>query len=425
MNFALCAAVGAHAETEIRDTEIEAGVTQMIAPLAQAAGIPAGRLKVHIIGDDDFNAFFAGGSDVFVYTGLLIQIKSESAFQAVIAHEMGHMLGGHMAQMSAQIQAEMMRSLIMQALGVGLMALNPMAGAGVLAGSSGIARQSMLSFSRDEERLADDAAVDLMVKANLDPSGLLVVFDQMKEMTGVAETRVNPHNINHPLTGERIRNAKDKIAKLEKTEYKKSSFDFEIIRAKLIGYLQSEKQVASQYPMSDKSDAAIYARAIRFMRSGNLKTATTGTQTLISRHPNNPYFYELLGDIEYQFGHYDDSVAAYEKSLGLVGANHIRPPQIQTALALVLAERRKPGDASRAIELCKEAILTEPQPLTYWVLAKAYGDDDGRGDWARAEFYNMMNKEKDSKRYAKLAQSKLPPSAPEYIKAGDLLSSSH
>ncbi|MDR1361281.1 MAG: M48 family metalloprotease, partial [Rickettsiales bacterium] len=118
--------------TEIRDTEIESYLTELISPLARAAEIPNGRLRVHILGDDDFNAFVAGGEDVYIYTGLLTRIKTPGALQAVIAHELGHMLGGHMAQMADRMHAEMVRSLIVQALGVGLMVANPMAGAGLM-----------------------------------------------------------------------------------------------------------------------------------------------------------------------------------------------------------------------------------------------------------------------------------------------------
>lgn len=406
--------------TEIRDTEIEAGLTNLIAPVATAAGIPDGRVRVHIVADEEFNAFVTGGEDVYIYTGLLMRIKSPAALQAVVAHEMGHMIGGHMAQMSERMQAEMTRTLIMQVLGVGLMAANPMAGAGVIAGSSGIARQSVLAFTRDEERLADDTAVNLLVKADLDPASLLEVMDQMQEMTSAAEEHANPNNANHPLTSERIQNIKEKIKGLKnKKEIPADSeqvAEYNLIRAKLAGYLQSEAQIKAAYPARNKSDDAIYARAIRFMRSGNLKIARAGAQKLIYRHSENPYFYELLGDIEYQFGHYDDSVKAYEKSLKISK----NAPQIQTALALVLCERAKPGDTDRAIELAKRSILTEPMPLSYWVMVMAYGDD-ARADWARAEYYNMLKNKKEMKKYARIAQSKLEKDSPEYIKSGDLL----
>ena len=413
----------AHAASIINDTETERVLTELIAPLATAADIPAGRLRVHIIGSNEFNAFVMGGEDVYVYTGLLTQIKSPDALQAVIAHELGHTLGGHMAQMVDRMNAEMTRTMLIQALGVGLMALggDPSLGAGVLAGSSGIAQQSMLAFTRDEERIADDMGLKLMLRAKLNPDGFIQVFEQMGHMTGALESRINPNRINHPLTAERLSNVRTQMEKMERGYQPQNAptnnqrAEYELVRAKLIGYLDSAENVATAYPNSDTSDAALYARAIARMRAGNLDDARVGTMTLISRNPENPYFYELLGDIEYQLGHYDDSVDAYEKSLELTE----NAPQIETALALVLTERNKPGDRARAIEMCKRALLVEPMPLTYWVLARAY--DDGRADWARAEYYNMIGKPDMAHEYARRARKKLPTSAPEYIKVGDLL----
>lgn len=418
-------ATGAHAVSLINDTEIERVVTELVRPIATAAEIPDNRLRVHIVRDDDFNAFVMGGDDVYIYTGLLTQIKSPDALQAVIAHELGHTIGGHMAQMSSRMAAEMQRAMLIQALGIGLMVAggNPSLGAGVLAGSSGVAQQSMLAFTRDEERIADNMGLDLMVRAGQNPNGFIQVFEQMHEISGAAESRVNPTRVNHPLTTERLKNVRDRIAKLNYTAPAASATrdaKFRLIQAKLIGYLDTATRVRELYPYSDKSDAAIYARAIASMQAGNLDAARVGTQTLISRHADNPYFYELLGDIEYQFGHYDDSVTAYSHSLKLAG----NAPQIQTALALVLTERNKSGDAAQAIELCKRALLAAPAPLTYWVLARAYGDDDGRGDWARAEYYSMIGNTKNAKKYAKFARQKLKSDAPEYIKSGDILNKS-
>jgi len=414
LSFFLCFPL--FAATEIRDTEIENGLAALIKPVAVAANIPKGRVRVHIIADDDFNAFVMGGEDVFIYTGLLTRIKTTPALQAVVAHEMGHLIGGHMAQMSTRVREEMTRTMIMQALGVGLMIANPMAGAGILAGSSGIAKQSLLAFTRDEERLADDAAIGLLIKADIDPNGLVQVLNQMQEMTGDIETKMNPYNTNHPMISERLINVKEKIKAQKIIKKKNKAERYEIIRAKLVGYLQTESQVENLYPLSDKSDEAIYAHAIRYMRSGNLKASKINVQELISRYPKNPYFYELLGDVEYQFGYYDDSIKAYEKSLKI----QKNAPQIQTALALVLIQRDKPGDKEQAIKLAKRSILTEPMPLSYWALVLAYGDD-ARGDWAYAEYYNMLKQEKETRKYAKSAQSRLAKDSPEYIKAGDLL----
>ncbi len=412
------ALIPARGATLINDTETEKLLTKIVAPLATAANIPESRLKIHIVADDDFNAFVMGGEDVYIYTGLLTQIKSPAALAAVVAHELGHTIGGHMAQMSDRMAAEMRRAMIIQALGIGLMVAggNPSMGAGVLAGAGSVANQGMLAFSRDEERIADNMGLDLMRRAGLNPTGFIEVFEQMRDITGAAESKINPNRINHPLTAERLKNVREYIAS-HPGKYKTVNYDasYNLVRAKLIGYLSSPSQVADLYPTSDASSPAIYARAISNMRRGDLARAATGVATLIKRAPNNPYFYELMGDIEYQSGNYDASVAAYEHAIHLDAA----APQIQTALALVLTARRGAGDIDRAIQLCKRANLAAPAPLTYWVLARAY--DDGRADWAMAEYYQLNGDDKNAKKYARRAQKSLPSDSAEYIKSGDIL----
>ena len=118
-----------------------------------------------------------------------------------------------MAQMSDRLSAEMKRTMLIQALGIGLMAAggNPTLGAGVLAGSSGVAQQSMMAFTRDEERIADNLGVDLMVRANQNPNGFITVFEQMHELTGAMEAKINPNRVNHPLTTERLNNVRARI----------------------------------------------------------------------------------------------------------------------------------------------------------------------------------------------------------------------
>ena len=423
--FAILFAVNVRAESLIHDTEVEAVLGELVTPLAAAADISPNRMHIYLVDNDSFNAFVIGGEDIYIYTGLLKRVTTPNALRAVIAHELGHTLGGHMAQMSAQIESEMRRAMIIQALGIGLMVLggNPSLGAGVMAGATGVAKQSMMSFSRDEERIADDLGFNLMVEAGYNPNGFVEIFTQMNEMTSPLESRVNKNSINHPVTAERLKNVREKLLN-QNIKNKKFPEDdakiiekYNLVRAKLVGYLDDFTRVKTLYPYSNKSDEAIYARAIANMRGGNLSGAVTGTKTLISRQPKNPYFYELLGDIEYQYGHYDNSVAAYEHAINL----RKNSPQIETALALVLSERGTDNDRARAIELCRHTILLDPKPLAYWVLARAFGDGDGRADWAMAEFYTLQKQPQKAKEYARRAKTRLPHDEPEYIKSDDIL----
>ncbi|MBO7509534.1 MAG: M48 family metalloprotease [Alphaproteobacteria bacterium] len=417
--------VPVHAASMINDTEIESVITELVSPIATAANISPSRMRIFIVNDDDFNAFVMGGEDIYIYTGLLKRIRTPNALRAVIAHELGHTIGGHMAQMSAAIEAEMRRTMLIQALGIGLMVAggNPSLGAGVMAGASGIAKQSLLSFSRDEERIADDMGMDLMARAGYNPNGFIDVFEQMSQMTSAIESRINPNAVNHPLTSERLNNVRQKLASYKSEKLKSDTSGaiakYDLVRAKLVGYLDDSSRIRTIYPYSDKSDAAIYARAIANMRGGNLDGALVGVRTLISRNPSGAYFYELLGDIEYSYGHYDDSIAAYTRALELKQ----NAPQIETALAIVLAARNHDGDNARAIELCKRANLSSPTPLAYWTLARAYGSDDGRADWAMAEFYRLQKNPERARELARRAKTKLKPGSPEYIKSDDIINS--
>ena len=399
--FIVCyfAPVTVFAVAEIRDTEIESVLNDIVNPLTKNA-------KIHLIADNDFNAYVLGGNDIYINTGLINKIDSPAELQAVLAHEIGHYELGHMVQMKIKLVAETKRALILQALGIGLIAINPQAALGMMAGGSGIPTQSMLAFTRDEERAADDFAVKLLKKLNIDPSALLSVFQKMQNQQN--ESRINPNNISHPLTAERIKNLKLQISESSKSRATSNNHALKMVQAKLIGYLGN-----TDHLKKDKSDPSFYARAIANMRLGDLEAAKTGTLTLIYRDKNNPYFYELLGDIEFQYGHYDDSVIAYEQALKLKNSS-----QIALALALVLSERDKPGDTERAIQLCKKAILKEPMPLAYWTLAKA---DAQKSDYYLAEYYYLVNNLPRAKTYAERATKKLLPKTSEYLKAKDIL----
>jgi len=399
------AAIGA----EIRDSEIEAALYDWALPLTNAAKIK--NPKIHILSDRTFNAFVISGGDIFVNTGLLTKIESPAELQAVLAHEVGHVALGHASKRQVRAQAELGRSLIMQALGLGLLAVNPAAAAAMVIGSAGVAAQGMMAYSRDDEREADNYAVKTLIKSGIDPNALISVFQTMRS---AAEDKINPNLVGHPLTEERIKNIKLQIQDAGAAPRKAKDKDrrLALIQAKLIGYLDSPERVKTLYPAGDKSDAALYARAISRMKSDDLDLSKTGAKTLIARQPVNPYFHELLGDIEFKSGNYGAAIAAYQS------AGPHDKPQIELAQALALTERNLDGDRAKATFAAKRAILTEPMPLAWWILAKADAD---RAEYYLAEYYYMMKDLPRAKGHAKKAVQTLPPDSPEYLKAKDIL----
>ena len=400
--------------TIINDTEIESFLYQIIKPLEKSAEIS--NLKINILEDPSFNAFVTAGNEVFINSGLIMNVPDIPSLQAVISHEIGHYIGGHLIILQDKLKKEIYKSVIFQSLGLGLILSGSEAlGSGIIAGSTSIAKQGVLSFSRDEERLADDLGVNIMQKANLNPEGFITVFSAMQKQSFVIESKISPVNINHPLTSERIKNIKDKIASFPKQKYK--SFDsnkLALVKAKLAGYLLDKKSVNILYPKSKNNTPAIYANAILNLQNGDLKAAKSKAKILIDRDNSNPYFYEILGEIEFKAGNNKEAIKAYKKSIDILKGN---APQILAQLALVLENS---GENEEAIRICKKSLLMKPSPLVYLTLAKLYKEGPDF-ELSMAYYYNLLNDDEKTKFFAKKALKGFSKNSPQYIKTKDLL----
>ena len=399
------------AMTEIRDTEIENVLGDYMRPIAEAAEIKTEHVRVRLIADRAFNAFVMGGGDVFLFTGLIKAVDNPAEIQAIFAHELGHTDLGHMITMRMKQRNETTRTLIMQALGVGLMAANPQAGMGIMMGGAGMGHQGMLAFSREEERAADEYAVRLMREADIPISALLTVFEKMQN--AYRERRINPNAITHPLTEERIRNIRLHIDE-DDDRVAEPCVRLTMVQAKLIGYLDPPERILILFPESNTGDPAMYARTIKHMRLGNTDTARIGVNELIRRHPRNPYFRELLGDIEFRAGNFDASIAAYEAALARIDS----APQMELAMAFVLANRDAEGDRQRAARMALSSMLSERRPMAWLVLARARPE---KHDYYMAEFHLMRRDNRRATEFAQRALRTLPAGSPEAIKAQDII----
>ena len=85
-------------KTGIRDAEIERILRGYSEPLFTAAGLDAKSVNLYIIKDESLNAFVAGGQNVFINTGMITTLKSPNELKGVIAHETGHISGGHLVR---------------------------------------------------------------------------------------------------------------------------------------------------------------------------------------------------------------------------------------------------------------------------------------------------------------------------------------
>lgn len=408
---------------EIRDTEIERVIDRLVRPIEAAADLSAGRLRVHIVSGNDINAFVVSGEDIFLHAGTIIHMENPNAVQAIIAHELGHVVGGHYANMAVKMENDMAATIIMQTLGIAAIAMNPEAGMGILGGLSGVAQQNFLSFSRDEERLADATALKLLKDAGLPVDGMVEMMQVLQSKSAPREARMNTNNTSHPATTERLMNVRGWIDKNGAGDAPAPAEDlvaeYQFARAKLAGYLLPARVVSDSWPLTLGAPAK-YARTIAAFRADKLKDAVKAADELVQLDDENPWFLELRGDINSRRGDYAASIADYGKALDLLDA---ASPQISGALALALVEN---GDADDAVRQAKRAIFSggdTTNPFLYFVLARAYSgqNQEGLSDWAMAEYHWRAGKKSDAVQFAKRARAALDKDSAEYKKVQDIL----
>jgi len=415
---------GNNAPPIIRDAEIETTIREFTDPVFAAAGLDVSAVHVYLLGVDDINAFVAGGMNVFIYTGLLVRTQRPNQLVGVVAHETGHIAGGHLARVQEALRNATIESIIGMVLGGAASAMGGGGGAGILVGP-GAATQSMLQYTRTMEASADAAAMGFLDKTHQSSRGLLEFFQILEQMEHTFYGKQNPYLNNHPLTESRIANVQAHIATSPYSDVPDPPawvVAHKRMVAKLVGYLYPVDQVLIRYPESDKSVYGRYARSIAYFRIGQLQRALPEIDSLIAEYPNDPYFQEQKGQILYQTGHGRDALVNYGKAVELAPDQ----PLIRMELAQVQLEQNDPSLIPAAIKGMKQVVLVESDNPDAWrTLAIAYGKggDEGMASLSLAEAAAANGNVRMAHLEAKSAMEKLPQGSPGWIRAQDILTS--
>ena len=281
----------------IRDAEIEGLMRLYTKPIFQAAGLSPGAVKVYLINDPRINAFVAGGQRIFIHTGLLTQAKTPNEVIGVLAHETGHIAGGHLARMGQELDRQSTTVIIGMLLGAAAMAggvaagnSNAMrAGQGIMGGSGTLAQRMVLNYARAMEASADQAALKYLTATGQSASGMLTLFQKLANQSIASIQYVDPYVMSHPMPFDRIRNLETSAKAtpyFNKKDLPELTMRHELMQAKLTGFLQPHL-VYQKYPTSDMSMPARYARAIVMFRSGDTRNALPVIDSLIADLPKN------------------------------------------------------------------------------------------------------------------------------------------
>lgn len=421
----IVSAISAQAQTVIRDTEIENILKEWSEPIYKAGNIPPENVNMIVLQSPQINAFVAGGSNIFLYTGLILRTETPEELMGVIAHELGHIAGGHLIAKHDQLERASYESIIGLVLGIGaaIATGDSRAAAVVSSGAQNTALRRFLAHSRIHESSADQAAVTYLDKAGINPEGLQTFFAKLQSEELLPSSQQSEYVRTHPITANRMEALQTRV---DQSPHKGKQSSVRIrnqharMKAKLLGFIHPE-QVPWFISDHDKSIPAQYARAIAKYRQGYEDEAIQGMDRLIAAEPKNPYFRELKGQILVDFSRIEDAIPEYRKALELKND----APLIQIAYShALLQSRNRDQYLDEAIRNLNKALVEEPRSArAQRLIATAYGRQ-GKDSFAKlhlAEEAALQRRFPYAKRLAQQAYDQLPDESREKIKAKDLL----
>ncbi|HUU25775.1 MAG TPA: M48 family metalloprotease [Methyloceanibacter sp.] len=431
----------ANAAGIIRDAETEALIRDYAKPIFRAAGLGSQNIKIHIVNDRNFNAFVVDGHNMFMHAGTLMTAETPNQVIGVIAHETGHITGGHLARLRNQVSKAKSASMMLQILGLAAMAGGALAGVpgagslglGAAMGGQDAALRSLLAYRQTEESSADQAGMTFLNATKQSGRGMLETFEVLaQKLRGIQG--INPYLMTHPLPQIRISQLR---ALVESSPYfpnidpPELQFRHDLIRAKLSGFLDKPEIALNRYPPSDTSLPAVYARAIATYRESGVQDALPMFDQLIAAQPNWPYFYETKGQFLFESGRGAEAITPLRKAIEL--APHEALIQVMLAQALLGTNDNRYLD--EAIRNLRQALIREQaSAMGYRQLAAAYARKAdlakasgakrnfmAQASLASAEAYFYEGRLNLAKQQATRAKKGLIDGTPNWIRADDIL----
>jgi predicted Zn-dependent protease len=415
----------------IRDAEIEQLLRDYTQPVLRVAGLGQRNIRVVIINDRSFNAFVVDAKRIFVNAGALMDSETPNQLIGVLAHETGHIAGGHLQKMRAELATLQTASIIAMLLGAGAAVAAARSPQGV-SGNPAVAligpqlsiMRSMLAYARQQEEQADRAGVNFLTQTGQSAKGMYDTFKRFADQQLFASQYADPYLQSHPMPAERI-TALAEVARTNPYWDKKDPPELQLrhnlARAKLFGFLDQPATLYRRYPLGDKSLPARYAHAISSYRHADLSVALSQIDGLIQLQPNNPYFYELKGQALVESGQGREAIAPLRHAISLAPD----PTLIRVLLGQALIAANDPALLEEAVTNLRRALQVDTEiPDAYDNLAIAYGQ---KGDLADADLasaqaaFNRGNLP-TARQLAGRAKTRFPIGSPGWVKADDIAS---
>ena len=409
----------------LRDTEIEGDIRTMMTPIWKAAGLDPDAVHVYLVADDSINSFVAGGQNIFVNSGLVLRAKTPNQLIGVLAHETGHIAGGHLYKGADAMRDASIEEILAMVAGVAAtVASRGSDGGAALLGAAGVGQRAFLQFSVTQEATADHAAMNFLDATHQSARGLLQFFEVLQSEEMLTGTKEDPYLTDHPLTQERIDYVRDHVERSPWSNVPDTPANIALldrIKVKLAAFTEPPSTTLAKYPAEDRSVLARYARAIANYRIPDLDKALPQIDALIRDYPQDPYFRELKGQMLFENGHIADAVGPYQEAVRL----DPDAPLLRIELAQVYVENHDPAQNKLAIAYLSDALRSEDKDVDAWhLLATAYGRDNqiGMAALSLAEEGLAADNKKDAVGEAGRAEHLLPKGSAAHARAQEIRS---
>lgn len=369
------AASAANAVPLIRDAEIEHTLRTYSDPVFDAAGVKPSSVKIFIVNDKALNAFVAGGANLFIHTGLILAADSPDMLIGVIAHETGHIAGGHLARGGEKLKDAQMGAILSAVLGAAAAVATgkPEAAAAVMSGGQSMVGRNFLAFTRAHEEAADQSALGSLDRLGISAEGLLKIFALLQRHEREHAGSPDPYVLTHPLSASRIEHVRNHVQRsaVPGGQYPRA-FDVPHARmiAKLYGFLQPPERTLQKYPVSDKSVPARLARAVAYYKMPDLPRSLAEIDALLAADPKDPFFHELKGQILFENGRVAEALSAYAEAAKLLPGSAL---MLVDLAKVELAQTGGAHVASAIAHLEKANSIDNTNSFAWRLLATAYG----------------------------------------------------
>jgi predicted Zn-dependent protease len=423
LTLAFAAIQPVSAQSVLRDSETELLFRDMSKPLVQAAGLDPANVKIVLLQDDEINAFVAGGQIIYIHSGLLTAADNANQLQGVIAHELGHVAGGHVIRINEGAKVATGITLLSLVLGVAAMAAGAGdAGMGIIMAGQQAAMGNFFAFTRAQESSADLAGASYLSKAGYSGKGSLEFFKKLQNQEyRLAIYSKDSYDRTHPLSSERI-DALTQIYQKDPAWNKPTDpaieARFQRVKAKLIGFVNSRNAI-NFYPERDQSVPAHYARAYAYHLGAYPDKALSEADALLAKQPDDPFFLELKGQILLESGRPRDALPILRHAVKEAPDQ----PMISVMLGHALIATEDDKNFLEAKQVLKTAVNRDNDNPFAWMQLGIVYDHEGdqpRAALATAERNNLEGKPKLALASAKTAMAGIPKGTPDFIRAQDI-----